>query len=664
MSSRALRRRQEQIGILDPLAFPNEDASDSDDKNNLVQHGGGKRKNKNKQTIANPFELLTEDLSNEEDGGLATESTDNTDQLAENENVLQDNAVQESKKKKKKKKKRGKENKSKSKTEEDADSTHVEDEVEASIREVNRILGETGPSQNYHVTNTEVSFDMRGLLRVEYRNLNPDNELKRIFGSRVVRSENMRPRNRNRPYQRPTKLVQCRDNWPPIGKNGLSMCLSESRSSSQYFTFEHSHQYQQIQFMFFDAVETLNPENITNLIQAHPYHIDSLMQMSEIFRMSEDMQTAAQFIERALYAFENAFHPSFSLTTGTCRLDYRRQENRAFHLCLFKHLMSVGQRGCYRTALEFCKMLLSLDPDTDPLCVLLMIDFYALRAEEFHFLIRMSNEWEAHRNLSQLPNFAFSVPLAMFHESQQNNTDCGAADEMLQRGLIMFPGFLMSVLDKCSVHPDSVVSSHAFFGPASQYSQSLALKQLIALYVGRCFPCWKEPEVIVWLERNVKVVLERVDKNDPLVEDCSEKRKVRYQGTPRNILRHIILAEVKDATAALPPELANSPVLSYDPLPPQDAIVSYTRPDRPQGSGSQSNPLSLFLRSLLPNYNPEEPGEEEGATGGDNPQNNLRRGVGALMDAMRDLLNNIQLVPPPVENQQGEGEERNDEEWE
>ena len=27
-------------------------------------------------------------------------------------------------------------------------------------------------------------------------------------------------------------------------------------------------------------------------------------------------------------------------------------------------------------------------------------------------------------------------------------------------------------------------------------------------------------------------------------------------------------------------ELAHSPVLSYDPLPPQDAIVSYTRPDR------------------------------------------------------------------------------------
>lgn len=38
-----------------------------------------------------------------------------------------------------------------------------------------------------------------------------------------------------------------------------------------------------------------------------------------------------------------------------------------------------------------------------------------------------------------------------------------------------------------------------------------------------------------------------------------------------------------------------------------------------------------------------------GAAGGTGA--NLQQGVGALMDAMRDLLNNIQLAPPPVENQ-------------
>ena len=42
------------------------------------------------------------------------------------------------------------------------------------------------------------------------------------------------------------------------------------------------------------------------------------------------------------------------------------------------------------------------------------------------------------------------------------------ADEMLQRALIMFPGVLIPLLDKCSIQPDPVVSAHPFFGPDAQ----------------------------------------------------------------------------------------------------------------------------------------------------------------------------------------------------
>ena len=99
-------------------------------------------------------------------------------------------------------------------------------------------------------------------------------------------------------------------------------------------------------------------------------------------------------LERALYAFESSFHSLFSLTQGTCRLDYRRPENRsvaqsnvrtyawrlhciqsmpyrkylcrAYFLALFRHLVCVGQRGCYATALEFCKLILRYTPFVQP----------------------------------------------------------------------------------------------------------------------------------------------------------------------------------------------------------------------------------------------------------------------------------------------------------
>jgi hypothetical protein len=54
-----------------------------------------------------------------------------------------------------------------------------------------------------------------------------------------------------------------------------------------------------------------------------------------------------------------------------------------------------------------------------------------------------------------------------------------------------------------------------------------------------------------WLERNVHVVLDRVDEGDRFVAECEEKRKKRYQKTPRNVLRHIILSDIKEITATL-----------------------------------------------------------------------------------------------------------------
>lgn len=85
-----------------------------------------------------------------------------------------------------------------------------------------------------------------------------------------------------------------------------------------------------------------------NIVNAHSYHIDSLLQVSEMCKINDDLAYAAEFIKRALYCLECAFHPFFNITTAQCRLDYRKQQNRALFLTLFKHLGFVGGRACYR----------------------------------------------------------------------------------------------------------------------------------------------------------------------------------------------------------------------------------------------------------------------------------------------------------------------------
>ncbi|GAB0195383.1 transcription factor 25 [Grus americana] len=547
-----------------------------------------------------------------------------------------------SNKPRKKKKKRKTKKTSVGETLEDNDLEDIDSLLE-------KIEDTNGLSQQ---TQSGIIADNRPLLYVEHRNLNPENELKRYFGARAVLGD-QRPRQRQRQSVRGTWLTTPKDTWPRYSKTGIAMQLVETRRGVQYFTFKHHREYQQVQFKFLDAVESMDPNNIVPLLEAlEPYHVDSLLQLSDVCRMQENQEMARDLVEQALYSLECSFHPVFSLTSGTCRLDYRRPENRAFFLALFKHLMLLEKRGCPRTALEFCKLILSLDPENDPLCVLLLIDFLSLRAREYTFLTRMFQEWESHRNLSQLPNFAFSVPLAYFFLSQQeerSELELSQAREkaarLIQLALIMFPSVLMPLLDHCSVQPDARVASHSFFGLNAQISQPPALNQLTSLYVGRTHSLWKDPAVMAWLETNVHEVLAVVDARDPLVEECEHKRKTRYQSAPRNIYRHIILSEMKEAMAALPLEVTSQPVMGFDPLPPLDSIISYTRPERTNHPSNEST-LSLFFQSLLPNFNLQgnirHNREEEAGAGQD-----LNQGVNRLMAAMQDMLANIQFQEPP-----------------
>lgn len=110
------------------------------------------------------------------------------------------------------------------------------------------------------------------------------------------------------------------------------MSLVENKNGTIMFTYEHSSTYQQVERKFLQAVESLHPDNIVNIINSNPYHIDALIQLSDLCRASEDLALAAELIERALYCLEYCFHPLFNIAQGNCRLDYRRQENRYFYI--------------------------------------------------------------------------------------------------------------------------------------------------------------------------------------------------------------------------------------------------------------------------------------------------------------------------------------------
>ena len=116
---------------------------------------------------------------------------------------------------------------------------------------------------------------------------------------------------------------------------GLSMRLLESRKGRSTFAFEHSEEYQQTQHKFLAAVESLEPNNIVVrgrpggsrrrgarevpevgprpswasshqrppasqvLLQTSPYHVDSLLQLSDACRFQEDQEMARDLVGKA-----------------------------------------------------------------------------------------------------------------------------------------------------------------------------------------------------------------------------------------------------------------------------------------------------------------------------------------------------------------------------
>ena len=95
--------------------------------------------------------------------------------------------------------------------------------------------------------------------------------------------------------------------------------------------------------------------------------------MSEILKSQGSLSEAADLIgtsrweddanlERAIFALDYGLNPQFNLPLGASRLPFKYVENRSFYLAIWYHMESLGRRGCWRTALEFNKLLFAYTP--------------------------------------------------------------------------------------------------------------------------------------------------------------------------------------------------------------------------------------------------------------------------------------------------------------
>ncbi|CAL1398814.1 unnamed protein product [Linum trigynum] len=577
----------------------------------------------------NPFDLLNDgqDDSDQENEPEAIDETSKGDSnekqvLVKSVSGAPGSSTSSSKSKKKKKKK--------SKAVSTANANKVDERLDEELEMLSLGAKTSGPragAVENKVANSKTRKEfvrpaqVSSILRVDPKHLNPENELRRIFGSKVVKSiekdsqasssRQIRGGRRGNHHTRKTILVSPSEHWHRWD-GSLTMEFLETKEGLNYFSYTYSPSYSQAQRAFEAAKAIHDLNGIASILLHHPYHLDSLVTMADYFKFVGEHQMSADAIGKCLYAFECAWHPMFTPLQGNCQLKISHEANKPIFTTLFSHMRNLDRRGCHRSALEVCKLLLALDSD-DPTGAMFCIDYFALRAKEYAWLEQFAEDYRGDNSLWLFPNFSYSLAICRLYleqeeesskESSASATKASSSD-LMKQALMLHPSVLRKLVAKVPLKDRlwTDILKHAFF--KSEKAGSPSLDHLINLYVERSYLIWRLPDIQKLLKDTAMQVMETLHHNSSEAEDWACVRKQVFS-SDKNEYDYLMVSDFSDMVATLPPEnlqefmvdprMAQPEVQNGNPLGNQ---VADGHPPAPRDVANR-NALAVLVESILP----------------------------------------------------------------
>ena len=586
MSSRALRRLQREQDEKRQL----ESFQIAADRSEESEGGSEVAPILNKKL--NAFDLLEEandDTGDDVEEEVTLANEDNKLAQPSNGRSGIDSATPTSKpkKKKKKNKKRGKEKADNvgAGAQPGQSSTDPEmDEIDRALKELSSKDPRHTHSQNESVkagAAASWTISTSKMLSVDSKNLNPLTEMKSLFGSVALEAPAPRPRARGEEqhvdlgtalmgrYSPASKgqemgsmasrrniLMQAKAEWPRATSGGLGMELKgEHDPAGKLYQIVHTSAYVTTQQQFQVAVEMMQPERMISLLQFNPYHISTLLQVSEISRHQGDHAVSADLLERALFTFGRSVHSTFSvsLRDGLARLDFNVPENRELWLAIWKYISNLGMRGTWRTAFEWAKLLLSLDPLKDPYAVTLSIDQLALRGRQQEQFAKLCEPSAFGATWAHLPNIWISLPLA-YHRLKEPRK----ARQYLAEAIHKYPYIIHRLFQELDLSP---IPKSVWGSLPSTDAENLFTE----LYATRARDLWNTPETTALLME----VTQSFASYDTSNVTLGPKLEISLEEA-----RHVLLTETPALIALLPRRFTQMHTSGADPLPPPSSTSS------------------------------------------------------------------------------------------
>ncbi|KAJ5084408.1 hypothetical protein NUU61_008987 [Penicillium alfredii] len=472
------------------------------------------------------------------------------------------------------------------------------------------------------------------LLSVEPKFLNSMNEMRRLFGNVVLENFDQpadtgtgRRRDRNREMidlgqalsgryspasrgqslagitLRRNTLMQAKDEWPRAPSGGLGMETVEKLSGGDtLYRIVHNAAYQDVQRQFEICVESMDPQRLIYHLQYNPYHISTLLQVSEIAKHQSDHAVSADLLERALFNIGRSAHSSFGnlLKEGRSRLDFVHMENRELWLVGWRYIANLGMKGTWRTAYEWAKLLLSLN-DNDPYCIKLLVDHLALRGREYTHFVELCTQTRFSRDWAELPNIQCSLVMAYLRLNKPQ--ECR---RQLHLAMSRYPWVFSRLAQELDLQhiPKQIWGKMPPTG---------AHELLTELYISRAKDLWNTPEA-------VSLIMEVADTLS------GEAEPIEPPTITLDLARHVVLSDIPRVTTHLPTRFVSGRLSASDPLPPyeSDAFRQQSDPTPSYLSQVPEGGRPQWLRDLLDQLNngalhfPRFRGEGDAAEGDDN----------------------------------------------
>ena len=428
------------------------------------------------------------------------------------------------------------------------------------------------------------------LLAIDSNSLNPIKEMKSLFGNIVLEgssdthSSSRNPRRREQNQQggvdlatvltgrysvaskgkelgalasRRNVFMQGREEWPLATSGGLSMEFSSvTNAFERNYSLIHNGAYREVQGQFHICVESMQPTNLINLLALNPYHIATLLQVSEIAKHQGDHSVSGDLLERALFSLGRSVHSTFpaALRGGTARLSFESPANRELYLTIWRYIQNLSQRGTWRTAFEWAKVLLQFSTASDPYGMTLMIDQLALRGRQHAAFVSLCSPEAYGNSWSHLPNIHISLALA-----HHRNGSATLARECLAIAIRDYPFIFSALASALDISP----LPKFLWGTRPSTD---AEKLYTELYVTRTKDLWNMPETTSLIVE----VAETMGMYASILSNAAPAPKLEVS---LEEARHIMLLEIPSLIALLPRNYTNLPTSSADVLPPPDAAT-------------------------------------------------------------------------------------------